>query len=177
MTFAARSPPSLSPELERSRVTRFGGSTEWPNLVECQSAAAALIAATPRPTPLSARTAAAALMPSPAPYQAPSYAPASSYSSMLLSTLPPPPPISSTPSSTFSPTPPTSSTLTHAVAGTLDDIRRRREITDDRERRGLCKYCGLGGHRVDKCPSVAEKEARKREGTAQTCVVSTHVQV
>ncbi len=49
--------PSLSAELERSRATRFGGSTEWPNLVEIQSAAAALIAATPRPTPLSARTA------------------------------------------------------------------------------------------------------------------------
>ena len=54
-------PPSLFAELERSRVTRFGGSTEWPNLVEIQSAAAALIAATPRPTPLSAHTAAAAL--------------------------------------------------------------------------------------------------------------------
>ncbi len=33
-------------------------------------------------------------------------------------------------------------------------ILRRREIADDRERRGLCRYCGLGDHRVNKCPSL-----------------------
>ena len=40
-------PAALSAELERSRVTRFGGKTEWPDLVEIQSAAAALAAACP----------------------------------------------------------------------------------------------------------------------------------
>jgi hypothetical protein len=56
--------------------------------------------------------------------------------------------------------------LTVAVAGTPADILRRREIADDPERRGLCRNCGLGDHRVDECPSVVEKEARKREGKA-----------
>lgn len=140
-------PPSLANEVDRSRITRFGGQVEWPSLAEIQSSAAGLadshrLSSNTRPAPLARSAAAVLATPTPSPARS-LFAPPSSSPSPLLPATPP---------------------LTAAV-GVPEDVLRRRAIADDRESRGLCRYCGAVGHKVVDCPLVAEKEA-KRKGKA-----------
>ena len=146
-------PAALSAELERSRVTRFGGKTEWPDLVEIQSAAAALAAARPRPA-----TAAAAVTSSPTFAHTPSVSPSQALSSTYSSTFPS---LSSslpiTPSSVSSPMPLSAAATT---ARSPEEIARRKAIAEDREQRGLCRYCGSDKHLLAQCQTLALKEGR-----------------
>ena len=59
-------PATLAAELERSRVNRFGGKSDWPALADIQSSAAALAATSPSWHSPPARTS-AAFVPSSAP--------------------------------------------------------------------------------------------------------------
>ncbi len=150
-------PASLASELERSRVTRFGGRTEWPSLAEIQSAAAALASARrsiPPPPPVVAAAVASSLAPSSA---SPSYAP--SYASTAAF---PPLSVSSTAPSQSS-APPLSAATSPIPYQTPVEIARRRAIADEREKRGECRYCGSKDHKVASCPLV---EAKERKGKA-----------
>ena len=40
-------------------------------------------------------------------------------------------------------------------------IQKRRQVADDREHAGRCRYCGSYGHMVDDCDAVKRKEAYK----------------
>jgi len=139
-------PPSLAEELNMTRINRFGGTCEWPDLGEMQSAAAGLAGSRSfhvRP-PTAVRTAVPG--PTTPPLDVPS-PPASSYASVALARSPPVP-------------------TTVAAVVVPANIDLRRAFADEREKKGLCRYCGSGEHTVAKCPKVAEKEEKKRLGKA-----------
>ena len=153
-------PAPLAADLERSRVTRFGGRVEWPSLEEIQSSAAALVSthsvrpAPPRPAAWFAPPANAfspLSPPSPTPtFYHPTAPPAQTHS------FTPPP----HPTSEFSPPP----GIPIAAAGLPPGLNRRRAQLEEREKRGLCRYCGSHLHKVDSCPVIEEKEARRKGG-------------
>ena len=153
-------PAALAAELERSRVTRFGGKTEWPDLVEIQSAAAALAAARPRPaTAAAAVTSLPTFVQSPPAFaRTPSAAPSQALSSAYLSTFPSLP--SSLPITPSSIAPPTPISAAATVTRSPKEIARRKAIAEDREQRGLCRYCGSDKHVIAQCQALAFKEGR-----------------
>ena len=151
--FCRALPAALAADLKCSRVTRFGGKTEWPVLVESQSAAGAITSspsfAQSSPTfaqrlPTFARSSSAA----------PSQALSSTYHTTFPSLL------------SSSPVTPSSIVSPFALSGPAtttrspEEIMRHKAIAEDWEQRGLCRYCGSDKHLLAQCQALALKEGR-----------------
>jgi len=149
--------------LDHVRVNRYGGDGVWPSVYEAQSSARdldthiaqpgyanpAAAAPSPRPRPLPVNRLSTLEYPALPPPFVPSY-PVSTYA-------PSQAPLSVAPSS-----PPRLDVLLAQTRRPADQDRADRKArADEREARGLCRYCGEPGHKVDSCAALARKEASK----------------
>ena len=148
-------PGALAAELERSRISRFGGTADWPTLAELQSSAAALATAvSPAWSAPHTRSTAAVIASAEPPHSA-RFLNSPSASSVSPSTVS----LSSDPA-----TAPIPSSAANMLTGIPADVLRRRAVANERERQGLCRYCGSPDHEMEKCPVLAKKEAKVVKG-------------
>jgi len=143
------------------RLSRYGGDGDWPSLLEVQTSARDLevqspgyssaAAAPPRPRPLPVHTLSSSEYPAlPPPSAPPSYPAFSRYTPSVA------------PSSVAPSSPPRLNVLLAQTPRANDQDRADRKArADEREARGLCRYCGEPGHKVDACVALARKEASK----------------